>query len=369
MGIQHLSKIIKEKAPQSYLDLPLSYFVGHRITIDAMNWIYINLAVSTKDAACEAANITEEIPDHLIMQNFAKRAQNFVERFLRNYITPIFVFEGRSPPEKKGTLEKRKKVRDNLTDKIEQQKKIIELLGPEANTADLINYHKLICRCIKPTSQHIDFLENFLRILGIPMIQGQCEGEKMASLLVKYGYAAAVFSTDTDCLTYGTPFLVTSFSQSRILDGRLTEYFRIIHLETILFGLEMNHRQFVDFCIMCGCDYNSNIPGIGEKRSYALINKYGDIDSIPETYKKEILNHVRCRELFATMDPLILLGKKDPSILESYRLHDQLELNKPNEKGKEFLSSYHLEEWISVVVKYHEYFALLSRPRLILVVD
>ena len=36
--------------------------------------------------------------------------------------------------------------------------------------------------------------------------------------------------------------------------------------------------QFVDMCIMCGCDYVNNIRGIGPVRALQLIQKHGTID-------------------------------------------------------------------------------------------
>ena len=39
--------------------------------------------------------------------------------------------------------------------------------------------------------------------------------------------------------------------------------------------LGLTDDQFIDLCIMCGCDYCSNIKGIGPVRALALIKVGG----------------------------------------------------------------------------------------------
>lgn len=43
-------------------------------------------------------------------------------------------------------------------------------------------------------------------------------------------------------------------------------------------GMNVSMDQFVDMCIMCGCDYVNNIRGIGPVRALQLIQKHGTID-------------------------------------------------------------------------------------------
>jgi 5'-3' exonuclease len=50
---------------------------------------------------------------------------------------------------------------------------------------------------------------------------------------------------------------------------------------------------------MCGCDFNQNIPKIGPKRSYDLIKEFEDIDALPIQYDIQVLEHIKCREIFS----------------------------------------------------------------------
>jgi len=52
------------------------------------------------------------------------------------------------------------------------------------------------------------------------------------------------------------------------------------HLSNIIEGFEMTPDQFVDLCILLGCDYVDKIRGIGPKKAIELVKKYGDIETI-----------------------------------------------------------------------------------------
>ena len=57
-----------------------------------------------------------------------------------------------------------------------------------------------------------------------------------------------------DCLTFGAPLLIRDLNNK-------TKFTSEIHLESVLNELEIDFKQFVDFCILCGCDYTTGIDG------------------------------------------------------------------------------------------------------------
>ena len=68
----------------------------------------------------------------------------------------------------------------------------------------------------------------------------------------------------------------------------------------MLESLKLNSDEFLDLCIMCGCDYNKNIYRVGPEKAYKYIQKYSSIEEIASntTLDVSILNHIRGRELF-----------------------------------------------------------------------
>lgn len=51
-------------------------------------------------------------------------------------------------------------------------------------------------------------------------------------------------------------------------------------MEKILKNLELSTEEFVDLCILLGCDYCPTIRGIGRKKSFELIQKHRNIETI-----------------------------------------------------------------------------------------
>jgi 5'-3' exonuclease len=141
-----------------------------------------------------------------------------------------------------------------------------------------------------------DFLltRKLFDILNIPYYDAPLEAECCCSDLCKRGLVDAVMSEDTDVLAYGAPIFLTK------IDTFNDTCVRLKHSD-ILERLKLNESQFLDLCIMCGCDYNKNIPKIGPESSYKLLLKHGNIDEIENNNKHldtSILNYKRVRELF-----------------------------------------------------------------------
>lgn len=67
-----------------------------------------------------------------------------------------------------------------------------------------------------------------------------------------------------DTLTFGTDYLVRSLTnQQRPL--------QTINLKEVLNGFEMDYKQFVDLCILCGCDYMDKIGGLGHVGAFKML--------------------------------------------------------------------------------------------------
>jgi 5'-3' exonuclease len=70
-------------------------------------------------------------------------------------------------------------------------------------------------------------------------------------------------------------------------------------MKKLLDALQMSYAQFRDFCIMCGTDYNHNIPKIGPDRAYRLIREYETIENLENHVCTDILKYKDVRRLFA----------------------------------------------------------------------
>jgi flap endonuclease-1 len=97
--------------------------------------------------------------------------------------------------------------------------------------------------------------------------------------MAKQGLVYAVATEDMDCLAFGTPFLLRGFSNK---EDPVIE----INLEEILKGLDVSMKQFIDICILCGCDYSDNIEGIGPIKAHKLVKEHDDIEGVLKYIEK-----------------------------------------------------------------------------------
>jgi flap endonuclease-1 len=52
-------------------------------------------------------------------------------------------------------------------------------------------------------------------------------------------------------------------------------------------SLELTNEEFIDMCILCGCDYSAKIEGIGPVKAYKFIKEMHSIENIVEYCKAE----------------------------------------------------------------------------------
>ncbi|KAK4336946.1 hypothetical protein RND71_043518 [Anisodus tanguticus] len=177
-------------------------------------------------------------------------------------IKPIYVFDGKAPELKIGELKKRSEKRKDAQEKLNQ-----------AETEQDVS--KFTKRLVKVTKQHNEDCKKLLELLGCPIVTAPSEAEAQCAQLCKEGLVYGIATEDMDGLTFATPRLIRNLSNNKS-DSKAKEY----TFSKIIEGLEITYDQFVDLCILMGCDYCESIKGIGGKKGLELIRKYGSIEGI-----------------------------------------------------------------------------------------
>lgn len=85
--------------------------------------------------------------------------------------------------------------------------------------------------------------------------------------------------------TFQTPKLLRKLTMSGT--GANKQPILEIDLQIALCGLDLTFDQFVDLCILCGCDYCSSIKGIGPKTALKLIRQYKNLEGIIQFVKRD----------------------------------------------------------------------------------
>ncbi|KAI8083318.1 PIN domain-like protein, partial [Gilbertella persicaria] len=295
MGIHGLTKLISEHAPAAIKSHEIKSYFGRKVAIDASMSIYqFMIAVRQQDGQL-LQNEEGETTSHL-MGMFYRTV-----RMVDHGIKPVYVFDGKPPTLKSGELAKRKARKEEAQSNLEE--------ANEVGTAEDIN--RFSKRTVKVTQTHNDECKELLRTMGIPYVEAPCEAEAQCAELAIAGKVFAAASEDMDTLTFKAPILLRHLTFSEARKMPIDE----VNLEKALEGLGLTMSQFIDLCILLGCDYTQSIKGVGPKSAYSLIKEHKTIDeaikhlspklkeNIPEDW-----NYNEARELF--VNPEVTPGSK-----------------------------------------------------------
>ncbi|XP_039458740.1 probable flap endonuclease 1 homolog isoform X2 [Oreochromis aureus] len=216
MGITKLADLIRSDAPDAISYKDITHYTGKVIALDT------SIVVNQFRAATPLLSPLTGLFFRTLT-------------FLEHGIKPVFVFDGKPPGEKKAVLEKR------------------------AQTA--------------ASSQTKECLQ-LLEYLGVPVIQAPGDAEALCAQLVREGTVHAVASEDMDTLPFGANILIRQLNAKK--DSEVIEY----SLPKLLEKLQIGRKEFVDLCILLGCDYCEKIPGLGPKRALTLIQKHRTIEDV-----------------------------------------------------------------------------------------
>lgn len=318
MGIKYLNQIIKKYCNETVETIFLNELFNKIISIDTSIFLY---------------KYQYNESNYLI--SFLKQ----ILKLLRNGITPFYIFDGKPPKEKNELLLERKikkelsyakiellQIIKNNNEKIkngeepdisfktikyknikeEDVKKVYDKLiknNVDEYTDDEIDKEikKQNKKIINVRKEHIDDLIELLECVGIPYLKTNNEAEIVCAQLNKEKIVDGCFTEDSDYLTNSGNYLLRNFN---INSKNVTLY----KLHTLLKELELNNKQFVDFCILCGCDYTTKIIGIGSIKALSLIKKYKSIENIIHFINNnktkyivpDNFNYLKAREIFTT---------------------------------------------------------------------
>lgn len=295
MGIEGFNALFKEQCPEAYGVIPLTSLRGRRIAIDAGNLGYRWYAGAIASVLDTIDFVREPMERPAVMRRWLQLAFSNLMTWMRFGVTPVLVFDGTAPVEKQQEQARRREGREKTHEEITSICASLDGMDfIDRNSAIVLRYKSLLKKASAPSNDDKEEFRVAMETLGIPCVTSKGDGESLCSMMAIDGIVHGVYSTDTDCLVYGCPCLITEIS---VVNQQTVAH--AVQLDLLLRKLEWSHSTFVDMCIMMSCDYNTNIPKIGPKRAFKLIQDHRSIDSLPSKLDTTPLNHVRCRELFS----------------------------------------------------------------------
>ena len=256
MGIKGLTKTITKYSPESVTNENLYKLSGKRVAVDASLILYQQLL---KSPGKIFRNSKGQITSH-ITGVFYK-----IMNYISLNIEMIFIFDGKPPSNKQDCINQRK----------EKSKKAKEA---SLNTTCEQEKEKLEKSSLRLTKDMIDDVKKLLSFMGVSYIHPEVgEGEGYASELCRIGYVDYVLTEDMDTMAYACPKLIRNCIDRSI---KRRDIVSIFDYNKLINDIELTHEQFLDFCILCGCDYCPIVPKIGNITAMKLIKKYNCIETI-----------------------------------------------------------------------------------------
>ena len=256
---------------QSVREVELKSLHGRKIAIDASMAIYQFLiavrAGGPNQQSFQLTNDKGETTSHI------QGMFNRTVRYMQEGIKPVFVFDGKPPQLKSGELVKRR----------EKREKAQAALKVAAEEGDADEHNKQSKRLVRAGQKENDDCQRLLRLMGVPVVLAPCEAEAQAAALAKNGAVYATATEDMDALTFQTPVLLRKMN---FVSGNKPTIQSMNYAKAVE-GLGLTHAQFVDLCILLGCDYCDTIKGVGPKTALKLIREHGCIEKILENIDKK----------------------------------------------------------------------------------
>lgn len=301
MGIKNLHTFLKKHCPSVYKTVPISKYKNKTLAIDLSIYVFKYKIVFS--------------------QRWLDAFLNLIAVFLENDIDLIIVYDTMAPPEKEMERKIRSEARAKLRMKLEIIKynweimrcELPEIIDKMPMTDDIIFQHFLnkhlypisksqIEAEIKKIENSLVYIEekefNLTRDLftacGVNFLNSEGEAESTCSALNQEGKVYGIITDDTDVLAYGNTRMIYK------IDFETKSCIEINHVD-ILKEISFSKEMFLDFCIMCGTDYNKTIPRIGIEKSFKLIQDFLCIENLETHFpliKFDVLNYRRIRQLF-----------------------------------------------------------------------
>jgi hypothetical protein len=231
MGIKHLNKFLRDEAQNSIRFISLSELSGKKIAVDISIYMYKYVSEGT------------------LLENMYLMLST-----LRYYnIAPVFIFDGKPPPEKKELLIKRKEDKQDAENEYNKLKKQLENKEIDnLEKQDVINNMDILKKkFIYVSKNDIDNVKELIRAYGASYYDAPGEADELCALLVIKNKVWACLSEDMDMFVYGCARVIRYLS---LLNKTAVLY----DTKGILNNLGISQKELRQICVISGTDYSFN---------------------------------------------------------------------------------------------------------------
>jgi len=173
--------------------------------------------------------------------------------FKKYHITPIFIFDGKPPSEKKDLLSQRRADKKDAQQKYNVMKTVLDnqVLNEDERKTIICDMDILKKQFIRIKDADIQKTKALMSAYGVTYFDAPGEADALCCYLVKTGRAWGCVSDDMDMFVYGCARVIRHLS---LLNHTVIFY----DTEKILNDINMTESDFRDIMVLSGTDYNIN---------------------------------------------------------------------------------------------------------------
>lgn len=307
MGIKYLNSFLKDNCPESIKCVSMADLSGKKIAIDISIYLY------------------KYAGDDCLIENIYLMISIF-----RYYnITPIFVFDGKPPAEKKELLKQRKEGKKDAENEYNRLKSCLSSSVDDADKQEIIaNMDTLKKQFVYVNKFQIEKVKELIVSFGVTYFDAPGEADELCAMLVIKKRVWACLSEDMDMFVYGCPRVLRYFS---LLNHTAVLY----KMKYILNELDITQKEFRQMCVLSGTDYNiSNDADDGPNlhKTIKLFRKYKKAKQPIDFYewiKKNNAEYIENSELLASVYNMFELSDNNDklNVCEKIRIVNSQVLN------------------------------------------
>jgi len=277
MGIKYLNSFLKDNCPDSIKCVSMADLSGKKIAIDISIYLY------------------KYVGDECLIENMYL----MISIFRHHNITPIFIFDGKPPAEKKELLRQRRENKLDAEKEYNRLRDCLDSIVEDSHKQEISsNMDSLKKQFIYVNKNHIAKVKELIISFGVTYFEAPGEADELCALLVLKKKVWACMSEDMDLFVYGCPRVLRYFS---LLNRSVVLY----HMKGILQELDLTMKEFRQMCVLSGTDYNINRDprdDMNLQKTIKLFKKYKKTkDGGDDFYNWINSNHSECIENYDSL--------------------------------------------------------------------
>jgi exonuclease-1 len=256
MGIPGLLPALKSITSTKHI----GEYKGLTAGIDASGWLYKGLYTCSLEVVKDGPDASDKYIDYCLRR---------VELLLTHEVTPILIFDGGPLPTKASKEQERR------TSRLENRTKGLEALRSGIGGNDLARQY--LSKALQVTPAMTQRLMQALKERKVHFIVAPYEADAQLAFMSQNKMVDFCISEDSDLLAYRVQTVFYKMDP----EGNGEEIrLRNLGATEALDLLCWSHDQFVDMCILAGCDYCARLTGLGLKRAHKLIKRHRSAEKL-----------------------------------------------------------------------------------------